>query len=285
MRWIGKASNRIAQLLRPLIPNHPGLRRRLRQLRAWLPSAELPTDVGTFMEFFGRAYPNAWFIQVGANDGALYDPLRREILKHNWAGIMIEPVPDVFQRLGENYRAYDRIALENVAIASSEGQQAFYHIARVADPKAEGLPVWYAALGSFHKDVILSHRDLIPDIDRRLVTRMVPCTTLEALCRKHGMDKVDLIQIDTEGHDFEVIKLIDFARLEPRVVLYEHHHLSNADRLACRKYLAARGFESIERGYDTLALRVTGCQPRDAELLKLWGQLRDPDTAATKENS
>ncbi len=87
---------------------------------------------------------------------------------------------------------------------------------------------------------------------------MVPCTTFSALCAKHAITQVDLIQIDTEGHDYEVIKLIDFARLKPRVVFYEHQHLSPADRIACRAHLAAHGFECIERHYDTLAvLRVT----------------------------
>ncbi len=47
------------------------------------------------MATFGRAYPDAQFIQVGANDGALHDPLRRELIRRNWRGIMIEPVPYV----------------------------------------------------------------------------------------------------------------------------------------------------------------------------------------------
>ena len=86
----------------------------------------------------------------------------------------------------------------------------------------------------------------------------------------------ELIQIDTEGHDYEVIKLIDFARLQPRVVLYEHFHLSETDRRACQAFLAERGFECIERHYDTIALRVHGTTARDAELLALWAELRHP---------
>jgi FkbM family methyltransferase len=274
-RWIGRAADRLARWVRPWVPDHPGLRRRLRRLRYWLPTAESTSDTSSFMATFGRAYPDAQFIQVGANDGALHDPLRRELVRRNWRGIMIEPVPYVFERLQQNYRAYDRIALENVAIADSEGELPFYHLAPAQDRAAEGLPVWYAALGSFHKDVILSHRDLIPNIDERLVTRMVPCTTFSALCAKHSITHVDLIQIDTEGHDYEVIKLVDFGRLEPRVVFYEHQHLSPADRIACRAHLATYGFECIERHYDTLALRVTGTQARDAELMKLWSTLRN----------
>lgn len=280
--WISRVGNRLADRIRPWVVRHPRLRRQLRRLRAWLPPPNPPADVGRLVAAFGRAYPQAYFLQVGANDGALYDPLRREILRRNWRGIMIEPVPDVFERLAANYEGYSRIALENVAVASEEGERPFYHLQRVADPQAEGLPVWYAALGSFHKDVILSHRDLIPEIDRRLVTRTVRCTTINRLCDKHHVGRADLIQIDTEGHDYEVIKLVDFDRLKPRLVLYEHHHLSDGDRLACQAHLARFGFETIERHYDTLALRVRDTSERDGELLSLWRELRSADAARSK---
>ncbi len=82
-RWIGRASDRLARWLRPWVPDHPGLRRSLRRLRYWLPTAESTSDTSSFMATFGRAYPDARFIQVGANDGALHDPLRRELIRRN----------------------------------------------------------------------------------------------------------------------------------------------------------------------------------------------------------
>ncbi len=105
--------------------------------------------------------------------------------------------------------------------------------------------------------------------------RNVPCVTFDALCDKHGFDTVDLVQIDTEGHDFEVIKLIDLVRLAPRVLLYEHHHLGEQDRQACLAHLTAHGFEMIEYRYDTLALRTTRAGARDRPLLRLWAELRN----------
>jgi FkbM family methyltransferase len=273
-RWYGRAAHRLVRWVRPLMPEHPATRRRLQRLRAWLPSPDGPTAVSRLIACFGRAYPSAHFVQIGANDGALYDPLRREIMRRHWSGIMVEPVPDVFARLRHNYRSFDTLALENVAIAAQAGELPFYHLRRVADPQAEGLPVWYAALGSFHKDVILSHAALIPDIESRLVVRQVPCVTFDMLCRKHGFDRVDLVQIDTEGHDFEVIKLIDLERLGPRVLLYEHQHLSEQDRQACAAHLATHGFELIEYRFDTFALRTRDAGARDRALLRLWSELR-----------
>ena len=59
------------------------------------------------------------FIQVGANDGEYGDPLHRYIFKYPWHGILIEPQPDTFAKLRENYAAMkNRLIFENIAPAS-----------------------------------------------------------------------------------------------------------------------------------------------------------------------
>ena len=52
-------------------------------------------EVGKKDDFF--------FIQVGANDGLMCDPIRQFIVKHSWGGILVEPVPDYFELLKKNY--------------------------------------------------------------------------------------------------------------------------------------------------------------------------------------
>ena len=48
-------------------------------------------EVGKKDDFF--------FIQVGANDGVMCDPIRQFIVKHSWGCILVEPVPDYFELL------------------------------------------------------------------------------------------------------------------------------------------------------------------------------------------
>src|SRR5438093_1498023 len=60
---------------------------------------------------FAAEYPNAFFIEIGSNDGEHDDHLRPFILSRPWSGIMVEPVPYVFERLRRNYGGVDRIAL------------------------------------------------------------------------------------------------------------------------------------------------------------------------------
>jgi len=210
------------------------------------------------------------FVEVGANDGEQHDHLRPMILEYQWRGVMVEPVPYVFERLKENYGAIDRVALENSAIAAEDGTLPFYHLAPSPDYEAEGLPQWYDGIGSFSKEAVLDHRRLIPDIDERLVETMVPSLTFTSLCRKHHLDSVDLLLVDTEGHDYEILRHIDFSVYCPTLVTYEHYHLSADDRAACSTMMQAVGYTAMEEGFDTWCLRVDS----DDALEREWRSLR-----------
>lgn len=219
---------------------------------------------------FADAYPAATFVEIGANDGDQHDPLRDLILGRAWTGVMVEPVPEVFDRLRGNYAHLDRVHLENVAIAERDGSMPFFHLAAVQDPEREGLPRWYDGIGSFSREAVLGHREHIPDIDRRLVSREVPCLSFESLCRRHGIDQVDLLLIDTEGYDLELLRSIDLATHRPRLIGYEHFHLTAHDREIGRDYVQELGYETMEEGFDTWCLDP---RPGDA-LCALWSTLR-----------
>src|SRR5262249_42395321 len=154
-------------------------------------------------------YPNAFFVQVGSNDGEQFDPLRGAILRRPWRGIMIEPVPYVFERLQQNYgRFADRITLEPVAIGDCDGELPFYHLAPVTDHEAEGLPQWYDGIGSFQREHLLKHTEYIPDVADRVVCTNLPTLTFESLCLRNGVGRIDLLHIDAEGSDFDVVKSV-----------------------------------------------------------------------------
>jgi FkbM family methyltransferase len=224
---------------------------------------------------FERAHPDAFFVQVGSNDGEQFDPLRRAILRTRWRGIMVEPVPEVFRRLHANYgHLSDRIALENVAVADRDGSLPFYHLATVEDHRREGLPQWYDGIGSFDRDHVLKHVDHIPDVERRLVCTEVPAVTFDSLCERNHVDALDLLQIDVEGYDDQLIRSIDLARWRPRLIIYEHYHLAEPAQRACRGLLASQGYATIEDGMDTWCMDVRRTGRRD-KLSALWHSLSE----------
>lgn len=216
------------------------------------------------IHLFGKAYPEAVFIQIGANDGIAMDPLRAEVACKRWQGVMVEPVPYIFQRLKQRYGDHPRITLVNAAIADRDAALPFYSLREIKPEE----PVWeeYHVLGSFRKDVVLKHKYLIPNIEERIVEIRVHSQKFETLCRQTGITQLDLLQIDTEGYDYEIIRRIPFTQFRPRLIVYEHKHLTPADRVACRELLHKHGYNSFEFGLDTAALDNTRLSARDRAL-------------------
>ena len=206
---------------------------------------------------FAAAYPEAFFVEIGANDGEQHDHLKPILDRTSWRGIMVEPVPFVFERLRNRYGDRASIRLENVAIADRDGEMPFYHLAQVEDPDADGLPFWYHGLGSFNRAAVLTHASLIPDLEARLRCVQVPCLTFESLCRRCEVDHVDLLVIDTEGYDHEILRGIDWSVHRPRLVVYEHYHLSPEDREQLGASLREVGYELKEEGFDTWCLQTS----------------------------
>lgn len=252
----------------PELSRHTGrLGDHLRGIRARRIEARLAGP--KLIRAFGEAFPAAVFVEIGANDGEQHDHLRPMILKHRWRGVMVEPVPYVFERLRANYVALERVAVENAAIADRDGRRPFYHLAP-ADYQREGLPRWYDGIGSFSRESVLDHRRLIPDIRARLVETVVACLTFDSLCDKHGLGQVDLLLVDTEGYDYEVLRHIDFNRHRPALVVYEHYHLSESDQTSAEAAMRTAGYETMSEGFDTWCLRPDA-NPR---LTGTWRRLR-----------
>lgn len=261
---------RVTAALRARLPYDSRLRTFLRRTHRALRPLPPADPLRAVIDEFARSHPGAFFVQVGSNDGEQLDPLRRAILERQWAGIMVEPVPYVFERLRDNYGGQPGIVLENAAIADRDGVRELYHLPQASDPE---LPQWYDALASFHKDVVLKHKQFIPDIEDRVRALEVPCLTFDSLCRKHRVTRIDVVQIDTEGYDFEIVKLLDLGRRHPTLVMFEHLHLDAATHQECLAHVRAHGYETLHNGMDTLCLHAAGLSPRDRRVRRLWRRL------------
>ena len=189
-----------------------------------------------------------FIVQVGANDGILDDPLRELIHAHRLPGLLIEPLPDLFERLKHNYRDQSQLAFENVAILDHEGTVEIHRVRSDAD-----VPEHWHGIAGFNRDNLLTQG--VPPSCIAAVT--VQATTLRALLAKHGVTRIGLLQIDTEGYDYEVIRAALEAGIFPDMVNYEHCWLMPHTRLACKQLLDRHGYQFVEVGKDTLAVRAT----------------------------
>jgi FkbM family methyltransferase len=216
-----------------------------------------------FLEAVAKDRANVFFIAIGANDAAAGDPVRDHVDRHGWRGVYVEPVPYLFDRLKKNLRDAANVRCERLAISDRRGSTIFYSIA----PDLSGtLPPYYDHLGSFHRNVILSHANLIPDIESRIVEIDVECETVSGLLERTGNPAVDILQVDTEGHDAAILRSIDFGRFRPPVILYELKHLSREDRRETRQLLQSNGYAIAQDDADAVALnrRAIRSLPRAA---------------------
>lgn len=192
------------------------------------------------------------FIEIGANDGASFDPLAPYIAGGGWRGLMVEPVPHVFTKLARNHSADPNVELVNAAVGAADGTRTIHHLREGAS--APGLPFWADAIASFDREHVIAALGEVADPESLLTSTEVECLSFATLCERHGVEGLDLLLIDAEGADWEILRSIDFDRRRPRVVVYEHHHLTETERAACESMLGLLGYTLVEEALDTWAL-------------------------------
>ncbi len=116
---------------------------------------------------------------------------------------VFEPVPDAVAAITRNVGNDPRVTINPLAISHREGEATMHLVGATAGTNSLDAP---AAAGT------------------RSIT--VKLTTIEAFLAAKGLDHVDLIKIDTEGHDIEILRAMAplLAAAVPGVVQFEYNH-------------------------------------------------------------
>jgi len=209
-----------------------------------------------------------FFVQIGANDGKSNDPIHDFIKRYKPAGILIEPLPDIFTKLQETYSApeNEKLSFMNTAITNDGHDVQIHRIAksfedtyrRIYKPTAN--PSGISSIDRNHVKNFL--KKVAPeyfqanDVENCIDTITVPGITMEVLGRDFIRRHVHFIQIDTEGYDGEIVRMIlSTDTLNPEVICYEHKALTKEDRNSCEVGLAMAGHSLFHLGGDTCAVR------------------------------
>src|SRR5262245_3600556 len=182
------------------------------------------------------------FVQIGAYDGVEADPIRSLILDSDrWRGIMVEPQPDAFERLRQNYPGRDsRLQFLNLAISDRSGEETLFCIPE-AERALAGLPAWVGGIASFNAEHLYRH---FPHA--KLVGHRVKMATFDRVADHLPGGHVDAVIVDVEGHERTIVESIDLDRHRVKFIMYEHKHLSESDRSAVESKLKGSGF-SVKR--------------------------------------
>jgi FkbM family methyltransferase len=205
-----------------------------------------------------RADPRPFFfLQVGAYDGVIDDPLHDRVREGSWQGILVEPQPSPFERLVKNYEGLDRLTFVNAAISEQAGPGRLYVI-----EDETGAPIEFlGGLASFREEPLRAfHAKMAAHYTgSRVGSIEVMCTTFADVLA--DVAYLDLLQIDVEGYDLELLKLFDFGRITPPIVRFEHRHLSADELDDAVELLARHGYRMVREAYDTTGYSVLSLTP------------------------
>jgi FkbM family methyltransferase len=216
-----------------------------------------PYEVFDFQSFLYRyleTHKTLVFIQIGANDGVMNDPIYEFNVKNSSAvsGYVLEPLPEAFSNLVKNYATFPRIRPLNLAIHNTQEEMLLYQVK----------PEYFSMLPEFARGIASFDSEhwkktlLVPD-STYLQSTVVKCITFPKLLQEYHIGEIDLLLIDTEGYDFHILMHIDFERFKPRMIRFEHgvrnEIMTHVQFLTVCERLNSYGYQIIAESYDATA--------------------------------
>ncbi len=188
------------------------------------------------------------FVQVGANDGVSFDSLYEMVVNRKSSGLVIEPIEEYFDELVHNYIEFENIVKENKAVHPTEKEFPIYKVKTEAYDK---YPDWAKGIASFNP----SHHKVLNIETSDIFEVLVACDHLMNIIKENVENKeIDYFQVDTEGFDYEVIKMIDFKIIKPKILKFESVSLSLEDINSVNNLLKEQGYYIFKEGNDVVAV-------------------------------
>lgn len=199
------------------------------------------------------------FIQIGANDGLRNDPVREFVVRDRWQGVLVEPLPHVFELLIKNYAPgrFSGLHFVNAAVSQNDGETlAFWTFRKDILAKFdEETRLEYLRKASFERAHVERFLRDAPFGPEALEAIHVPCVTVQSLVNTYFQPAAfDLLVIDAEGHEDTILASIDFARCAPHGIFFESHHLGEK-RARVTERLRDSGYLVHQLVGDTFAVR------------------------------
>lgn len=155
-------------------------------------------------------FRNGFFIELGANDGFTQSNTYYLEKIRGWSGILIEPVPHLYQQAVKK-RPKSRV----------------FHCACVAPDYAEDtITLFDANLMSIVKqslgDEVAEEAHLTAASEFQQPQEItVPIRTLNSILEECHPEKIDFLSLDVEGYEVEVLRGLDLTRFKPQYMLIE----------------------------------------------------------------
>jgi FkbM family methyltransferase len=181
----------------------------------------------SFVDEFFKGKHNGVFIDIGAHDGVSCSNTLFLEKERAWTGVCIEPGLEEFKKLKESRSA----VCMDCAISNKNGDDEFVYI--------EGYANMLSGLKSGHNT---QHTERInrevAQYGGKINNIKVYTRTLQSILEENNISEVDYCSIDTEGSEFDIIKSIDFSKVNIKLFSIENNYGSTD----IQQYLEQQGY-------------------------------------------
>ena len=216
----------------------------------WLTKTQ-PKNPKTFIEILNwynrQKKGKINFLQIGAMDGVKHDDLHLYVQNYDWTGVLVEPLPDMFERLLHNYQDQSGLRFENSAIADVNGM---VEMSRVPPEKIgkDSIQEWAEGCST------LVPTGYIEELLPHMVKEQVQGITVKTLYEKYASN-YDFVQVDTEGFDYNIFMQLFEQGLTADLYKIEIAHITYTKTVWMRWVLEKQGYKTFIDNYDLIAYR------------------------------
>jgi len=165
---------------------------------------------------------NFGLVVIGAHHGFW---LNDEVLKVTKDILLVEPVDYNYLQLQKRFSAFKNIFFDKSFVsAKDENKIDLYYVKEDSISKLG--KHWASGLGSFSKDLILSHRSKRFKItEQDLDFKTMVSVSFNSLCKRYKISSIDKLILDIEGSEKDVLKTINYEEFKIKEIQFEFKHL------------------------------------------------------------
>lgn len=176
-------------------------------------------------------------IQVGANDGLRFDNINKYIKNYKPKAILVEPINEYFEQLKINYKSYDNVFFENLAITVND---EINYLFKVKSEYLNNYDEHIKGISSFDKKHLKKHGVK----NSHIIKEKINSLSIIDLFNKYNF-KIDLLIIDAEGYDAEIVlDLLKNSNFKP-LIIFEYIHVKTNSLKELTTILSQKNFNIL----------------------------------------
>jgi FkbM family methyltransferase len=194
------------------------------------------------------------YVQVGANDGSLDDPLYEYTKDMDFDALLIEPSPVYYSALCTRHANSPNVMTLNVGVSSQEGTLKLYQL----NPEFESsFPWWAPGCASMSREILVASLSKARDVQDEMVqSTEVPVERLDTILTENDALDTDILVIDVEGYELNVFDSFSLLEFSPKVIMFEFVHLTDFDVSQIHTHLSSAGYRMFVLESDVIAMRA-----------------------------